>query len=167
MNKLEVYLPVFSRVSLRTVEALRCVDRQLEQAVTEMLQCQHWWYLRACCLSGATLQSRPTYNWTNIYFNLRLALSLANPLTSGTVMSVQVIEVLIELGYDPAGNDLLLLTNACLGNSQDRVKFLLEDERVRAALTLSHYHQVARLVQNESVELVRKQLGISNLITCF
>ena len=160
MNILEVQLELFSRVSLRDVEALGCVSQQVYQARNKLWGCQHWWYLRACDIASSTLQPRPSCNWTNIYLNLRCVLPQLNPFTHAGVMPIPVMEVLLELGHDPTEEDLLVLHKACLCNASDRVKFLLENEQVHKSLTASHYYQMARLVQNESVELVKKQLSM-------
>ena len=159
MHQADVHMIVSSKLDLRSVDILQCVSVQLAKSIATLRSCQHWWYLRAQHLANYNLKPRLNCNWSNTFLHLRHALTYKNPLTDGGVLPPWVIEVLMELGYDPTTNDLLLLKNACLVGREDVVRLLLSEDRVRNSLTSSIVQHIARVANPKITELVRQALG--------
>lgn len=101
-----ILMPISAIVTLKTLQAMQ--QAGLWHIMRVFASDQHWWYLRCQYLKKRVLSSR-IGDWKSVYHNLVLP-EYPNGLTVHTL----TIEVLLETGYDPEGENVddLIVTAA-------------------------------------------------------
>lgn len=147
----------------RTIQSLGCVSLEVSKTVSRVCSDEYLWYCLTERLVCAPICLRPGRKWREAYITLERAWDelgdkrVFNPfyLRDGAHDTL-ALEVLIELGYDPAADDNLALQSASQDGILESLKLLLFHPNVDPAVNWCQ--ALVRLVEEEDIGTLQRLL---------